>query len=143
MNNFLGLTNKLSRAKINRGELQRMKCFNHPQSDAIGMCKNCQKGLCSTCVVDVGDGLACRNSCEGKVRLLNKITEKSVQTLEVNATVYKGTSVFFFVLGIIMLLMGASKIFDHKSWLFETSFGLLCILFSFMSFSASRKLEKN
>jgi len=45
-----------------------MKCFRHPESDAVGSCKQCAKGLCSRCVVDVGKGLACKDSCEEYVR---------------------------------------------------------------------------
>lgn len=119
-----------------------MKCFNHPQNDAIGMCKNCQKGLCSTCVVDVGNGLACRSSCEESVRLLNKITDKSIQTLEINASHVKGVAIFFLILGVAMLLLGVTKITNNPFWFYETGLGTLFLLFSFKNFSASRKLAK-
>jgi len=49
-----------------------MKCFTHPETDAVGMCKNCYKGLCSACAADVGDGLACRDMCEASVISLNR-----------------------------------------------------------------------
>ncbi|MBU4189689.1 MAG: hypothetical protein KJ886_01655 [Candidatus Thermoplasmatota archaeon] len=31
-----------------------MKCFYNPTRDAVGVCKNCGKGLCAECAVDVG-----------------------------------------------------------------------------------------
>lgn len=34
-----------------------MKCFYHSQADARGICKNCSKGLCEECAVDVGNAL--------------------------------------------------------------------------------------
>jgi hypothetical protein len=48
-----------------------MKCFYHPGIDAVGVCKNCNKGLCADSAVDVGDGLACVGACEQRVRDLN------------------------------------------------------------------------
>jgi hypothetical protein len=44
-----------------------MKCFRHPDLDALGICKQCGKGLCGLCVADTGSGLACKNSCEKRV----------------------------------------------------------------------------
>jgi hypothetical protein len=49
-----------------------VRCFHHPDAEAIGICKNCQKGLCANSAVDVGDGLACRG-CEDRVRSLSAV----------------------------------------------------------------------
>jgi hypothetical protein len=48
-----------------------MKCFYHPSVDAVGVCKNCGKGLCAESAVDVGEGLACGGACEARVREFN------------------------------------------------------------------------
>jgi hypothetical protein len=53
-----------------------MKCYKHHEIDALGMCKNCNKGLCNECVVDVGSGIACRNSCEQAVKDVNEIISR-------------------------------------------------------------------
>ena len=45
-----------------------MHCFYHSDVDAVGLCKACGKGLCRPCAVDLGEGLACQNSCELLVR---------------------------------------------------------------------------
>jgi hypothetical protein len=47
-----------------------MRCFYHPDAEAVGICKSCQKGLCAESAVDFGDGLACQG-CEERVRALN------------------------------------------------------------------------
>jgi hypothetical protein len=47
-----------------------MRCFYHPDAEAVGICKSCQKGLCADSAVDVGDGLACQG-CAERVRKLN------------------------------------------------------------------------
>lgn len=38
-----------------------MKCFNHPQSDAVGICAQCNRAVCRQCVEDIGGILLCMN----------------------------------------------------------------------------------
>ena len=54
-----------------------MNCFRHPEVIAVGNCKACSKGLCVACAIDIGTGLACRDTCETEVRELNEMTERS------------------------------------------------------------------
>jgi hypothetical protein len=55
-----------------------MNCFNHAESAAVGMCKHCCKGVCSVCVVDTGDGLACEGKCAEHVRTLNRLISNNM-----------------------------------------------------------------
>lgn len=41
-----------------------MKCFNHPERDSVGMCRNCSKALCHDCAVSTSSGLSCKGACE-------------------------------------------------------------------------------
>jgi hypothetical protein len=50
-----------------------MRCFYHPDREAVGLCKNCAKGLCAESAVDLGDGLACPGSCEKRVEGFNSM----------------------------------------------------------------------
>ena len=36
-----------------------MKCFYHPEVDAVGVCSQCSKAGCRDCVEDVGEALLC------------------------------------------------------------------------------------
>ena len=56
-----------------------MKCYTHSQLDAIGMCKSCCKGLCLECSQDVGNGLACKNTCLEEVEAVNEIIARNKQ----------------------------------------------------------------
>jgi hypothetical protein len=38
-----------------------MKCFYHPDKDAVGICSQCGKGCCRACVEDVGGALLCKD----------------------------------------------------------------------------------
>jgi hypothetical protein len=49
-----------------------MNCFNHRDRSAIGICRSCGKGLCEDCVAEVQNGLACKGSCEARVKLINR-----------------------------------------------------------------------
>lgn len=50
-----------------------MNCFNHSGAPAVAICKACSKGLCAGCAVDVGGGIACRNSCEVEVEKITRL----------------------------------------------------------------------
>ncbi len=39
-----------------------MKCFNHHDRDAFGICKVCGKGLCLECLKDEKGIITCKNS---------------------------------------------------------------------------------
>ncbi len=47
-----------------------MVCYYHPDRPAVGLCKYCQRGLCSDCAAPAGDSLACRNLHEEQVQAL-------------------------------------------------------------------------
>jgi hypothetical protein len=56
-----------------------MNCFRHQNSSAVGLCKTCFKAVCSECAADVGNGLACKNSCEEKVLQLNAMSDRALK----------------------------------------------------------------
>ncbi len=46
-----------------------MKCFNHQELDAVALCLNCLRGLCSACATEAGDGFACAGDCERRIAI--------------------------------------------------------------------------
>ena len=54
-----------------------MNCYKHNESSAIGICKACNKAVCTSCAIDTGNGLACSEICETEVAEINKIIEIS------------------------------------------------------------------
>jgi|SRR5208282_5939302 len=56
-----------------------MNCFRHQNSSAVGLCKTCFKAVCPECAADVGDGLACKNSCEEKVLQQNAMHDRALK----------------------------------------------------------------
>jgi hypothetical protein len=44
-----------------------MKCTNHPEKDAVAVCRACGRGICGECCAFVQDTAACTNRCETRV----------------------------------------------------------------------------
>jgi len=42
-----------------------MKCYNHPEREAVAVCRACGKAVCQECGLETGNGIACRQSCAG------------------------------------------------------------------------------
>lgn len=102
-----------------------MKCYNHHDTDAVGVCKNCGKGICTDCLTDTGNGVACTNSCAEKMRTQRK---KAIVVSAVAGSIiivvgvmygYRGYvrqdwviilfSVFIIVMGILSIARGSKR----------------------------------
>lgn len=57
-----------------------MRCFNHPEREAVGICKECQKGLCPECLTDLDDAIACKNKHEEKVKAIQIAADISIRS---------------------------------------------------------------
>lgn len=104
-----------------------MNCFNHSGQPAIGICKSCGKGLCRECIAEIPDGLACKNSCEDRAMLINRIIDSNKQVLSAaNNQVRSGT--FFMILsGLIFCAFGLFPYFisGQKGGLFLGVIGIV------------------
>jgi hypothetical protein len=76
-----------------------MDCFNHPGTSAVGTCKCCSKGICSSCAADLNHGLACKGKHEDQVEAMNMIIEK-------NAKVYAAAPANTVIAPVLYLFMG-------------------------------------
>jgi hypothetical protein len=90
-----------------------MKCFYHDDSEAVGTCKSCGKGLCRECAVDLAKGLACKNRCEKDAQAVIDLIARNIQMtpfsarlLESGTSARSGTVVLFFFLGVVFVIGG-------------------------------------
>ena len=81
-----------------------MKCFNHPDVEAIAICKNCCKGLCQECATDTGKGIACKDKCEVDVALMDNIFRQSTKVYQNTSKTYSQLSIWMVVLGFGMIV---------------------------------------
>lgn len=54
-----------------------MNCFYHREAAALGICRWCQRGICTDCIAQAGGGLACRERHEREVEAMHKIIRQS------------------------------------------------------------------
>ena len=54
-----------------------MQCYNHPNTEAVAVCKHCHKGLCRNCSIEMSDGVVCSASCEEKVKVMNLLIQQA------------------------------------------------------------------
>ena len=84
-----------------------MQCFNHNSSPAAGVCKACQKGLCAECAVDVGMGIACKDSCEAHVAEFNEMNERSLKIYGIGKYKSRMPSSGVLLWGVLSILLWA------------------------------------
>jgi hypothetical protein len=89
-----------------------MKCFYHPEQDAVGMCPQCGKAACRDCLKEVGGGILCKGcisqrlkSVEAENQAVFADRQATIERAKRRLRVAKIVFVAFFVLG--MLLTGA------------------------------------
>jgi hypothetical protein len=83
-----------------------MNCFNHRTSPALGICKSCGKGVCQGCVEDTGNGLACRDSCEARVRLLTRLVDNNARVMKTANSQTRTTGLYGLIMGSVFLGTG-------------------------------------
>jgi hypothetical protein len=75
-----------------------MKCFNHSEVDAIGVCKHCNKGLCRECAVEAAGSLSCRGACEQQVALVNRLTLQAGASYAKTSRAYLRSTLVYVIL---------------------------------------------
>ncbi len=83
-----------------------MNCFYHPDKPAIGLCKYCQRGLCTECAAIVDDVLACTHRHEDEVHQLEQLAARNLfQSKQVGAS-YMRNAIFYGLVGVLFAGFG-------------------------------------
>jgi hypothetical protein len=114
-----------------------MKCFYHSSIDAVAICKNCSKGLCRDCAVDLIHGTACKNKCEEQVETWYLMMHENKSLQKGARHAYRRSSVIYFLSGLIMISVGAS-VPDNTLKLLFISAGSVFILGSIFTYVNSK-----
>jgi len=83
-----------------------MVCYYHPDKPAVGVCKHCQRGLCSECAALVDDSLACKNRHEEQVRAMGSLL---IQARRVGSDYIRNT-IFYGIVGVLFTAFGISQL---------------------------------
>ena len=92
----------------------------------MGLCKYCQRGLCSDCAAFAGDSLACKNLHEGQVQALEELTKRNILQSRRVGSDYMRNAIFYGLVGILFTGFG----FSQLRWL-----GLQAVVYLMIGFA--------
>jgi len=87
-----------------------VNCYYHPDKPAIGLCKYCQRGLCSDCAAQAGDSLACKGLHEDQVRALELLMQKNILQSKRVGSDYVRNTIFYGSVGLLFTAFGISQL---------------------------------
>jgi sulfite exporter TauE/SafE len=119
-----------------------MNCYYHPNQPAVGICKHCQRGLCTDCLVEVDDSLACKDRHEEQVRNLDLLTARNLLQTGRVGSAYLRNAIFYFLVGILFAGFGLLQV----RWLglqgiFLLAIGLFLLYAALTNYLESRKFK--
>jgi hypothetical protein len=85
-------------------------CYYHPDKPAVGLCKYCQRGLCSDCAAPAGDSLACKGLHEEQVRALELLMQRNMLHSKRVGSDYVRNTIFYGIVGILFTGFGISQL---------------------------------
>ncbi len=86
-----------------------MNCFYHATSPAVGVCKYCQRGLCTECAAIVDDVIACKHRHEDEVHQLEQLTARNLFQSKRVASAYNRNATFYGLVGAVFTGFGAMQ----------------------------------
>ena len=117
-----------------------MRCFYHRDIEAVGTCKNCCRGLCPTCAIDVGNGLACRERCEDEVRSLNRVIARNKTAYQKTSGAYARVALFYGLVGLGFLGAGFANWRGFR-WMLVPA-GAIFLVASLVHYTTGRRFER-
>ena len=92
-----------------------MKCFNHPNTDAVGLCQSCGRGLCRDCVTEVGLSCSCKGQCEAIVAAKNELVERGRTAYQKSSAMQLRSGILIVLLGGLFLFFGVASLGGERS----------------------------
>jgi hypothetical protein len=116
-----------------------MNCYYHyVDRAAVALCTNCNRGLCLECAADVPNGTACRNRCEGEVRAIKEVMERSKTGYQKAAGIHVRNAILYLLLFAVSTVIGLLTL--PGGWVM-VGLGLVFLIGAGFSFSSGRKLQ--
>jgi hypothetical protein len=111
-----------------------MNCFYHPDRPAIGLCKYCQRGLCSDCAAIVDDVLACQHRHEDEVHKLEQLAARNLFQSKRVGSSYMRNAIFY---GLVGVLFAGFGIMQYRFLGMQAAFFIMIGLFLLYAASAN------
>jgi hypothetical protein len=115
-------------------------CFNHRTTPAVGICKSCGKGVCPACAADTGHGLACRDACEERVDLLDRMVARNARVLRAADAQSRSSGLYLLATGAVFLACGWWGYASGNGFLtlFCGGLGLIAVIFGLLRITTER-----
>jgi hypothetical protein len=117
-----------------------MRCFFHREVDAVAACKNCGRGLCAGCAIDVGNGMACPGPCEDEVRALNRVLARNKTAYQKTSGAYARIAAFYALVGVVFLGAGVAD-WRGYAWMLIPA-GAIFIVAGLLHYTTGRRFER-
>jgi len=108
----------------------------------VGLCKYCQRGLCSDCAAPAGDSLACKSLHEEQVRAIEALMQKHILQSKRVGSDYVRNTIFYGTVGILFAGFGFSQLrFLGLQALIYLMIGLSLLWAALANYLESRKYK--
>jgi len=119
-----------------------MKCFRHGQSEAVGLCKHCLRGVCNECAIDTGFGLACSTDCRNEVLSLKAMVERNKKSFPLASKSLNRNAILYALLGVTFAAFSIVARGESFLPIFFTAFAVVMFIGAIFSFLNARKWSK-
>lgn len=118
-----------------------MKCINHDDVEAIGICKNCFKAVCKQCIVpNQYDFIVCSANCLEEAAAAQIMTDKAKMAYGLKPGRLPVTSIFTLLSGFFFSLWGLLTILGGSLWgFFVLALGAIFIVAGVLYWVNQRK----
>lgn len=117
-----------------------MKCYHHPEADAIAICKHCCKAMCAACAKQSDWGFVCSQPCEEQVKTLQAMVERSRNMTPFAARTHLRSAIILFAMAAVFIGFGLAVRGPIRVYM--TAFGLIMLLSGGFALLNSRRLAR-
>ena len=126
-----------------------MHCYNHSLLEAVGLCRNCFKGLCRDCCKKDESSLVCGESCAQRIKDLEEMNERALSIYGIGKYATKRrfslNVMLFFCLGAFFTFWGMSDMIHYNEYfsihnIFIVFVGFLFLFFGIFCWRRNKKI---
>jgi hypothetical protein len=117
-----------------------MKCYNHPESEAVATCKHCYKGMCAACAKNSGWGFVCSPQCEEEVKMVRAMVERNRKMIPFAARNSARSAIILFAMAAVFI--GFGLVVTGPFRIYMIAFGLIMLVGGGFSVLNSRRLAR-